>query len=308
MLYCYEKKIKKEMVAVQFNLYQDVKAFYQDTYHILLRHETQNMIPLGNLMVGNESKDKHEWRDPAGWLMATVTDEQEVRLTAIMTPPFGITLYATDNHLEDGSLECLIEGLLVSDFSVPGVVSEKSLAERFAEIYAGAKSVGYYVNYSQRIYELIEVKPSVQQIGEFRKAEDKDMAFFPYWMESLAQEAMGFEGTIKSDLENYRYHIKGDLYILEHDGVAVSMAKITRKMENICGIGYVYTPPYFRGKGYASTCVARLSQLALDKGYSKCALYTDLANPTSNSIYQKIGYEPLCDSLEIRFEDIEEKP
>ena len=288
---------------MQFNLYSDVKAFYQDTFNILLRHESQNMIPLGNLMIGNEGTDKYGWRDPAGWLMATVTDEQGVRLIAIMTPPFGITLYATDNQLEDGVLECLIDGLVDSDFSVPAVVSEKSLAEGFADGFSAAKGVGYYVNYRQRIYELVAVNPDVAQIGEFRKPQDKDMAFFPYWMEALSSEAMGFEGNVVGDLEKYRYHMKGDLYFLEDNGVAVSMAKVTRRMENVCGIGYVFTPPYFRGKGYASACVAALSQLVLDEGYSKCALYTDLANPTSNSIYQKMGYEPLCDSLEIRFED-----
>jgi predicted GNAT family acetyltransferase len=65
----------------------------------------------------------------------------------------------------------------------------------------------------------------------------------------------------------------------------------------------VYTPPEWRGKGYASACVAALSQLCLDSGYQFCMLYTDLANPTSNSIYQKIGYQPIGESREYRFGD-----
>jgi len=48
--------------------------------------------------------------------------------------------------------------------------------------------------------------------------------------------------------------------------------------------------------------VAQISQMALDKGFDKCVLYTDLLNPTSNSIYQKIGYTPICDSLMLNFE------
>jgi predicted GNAT family acetyltransferase len=79
------------------------------------------------------------------------------------------------------------------------------------------------------------------------------------------------------------------------------MAKIGRELSTVCTIGLVYTPPYFRGKGYATSCVAAVSQLALDRGFEKCVLYTDLANPTSNSIYMKIGYRPICDSIEIKF-------
>ncbi|MFJ9500076.1 GNAT family N-acetyltransferase [Brevibacillus centrosporus] len=57
-----------------------------------------------------------------------------------------------------------------------------------------------------------------------------------------------------------------------------------------------------RKNGYASTCVAILSQQLLDAGYQFCSLYTDLANPTSNRIYQAIGYRPIQDSVVLRFD------
>ncbi|MCL2573235.1 MAG: GNAT family N-acetyltransferase [Defluviitaleaceae bacterium] len=114
---------------------------------------------------------------------------------------------------------------------------------------------------------------------------------------------MSISREVDNDIEQYRPHITGgDLYILEVDGIAVSMAKITRQSQNVAGIGYVYTPPYLRGKGYASSVTAQISELCLDAGKKSCVLYTDLANPTSNSIYQRIGYVPICDSLDIKFE------
>ena len=70
---------------------------------------------------------------------------------------------------------------------------------------------------------------------------------------------------------------------------------------NGIAIGGVYTPPESRGHGYASACVAALSQRQLDAGRAFCALYTDLANPTSNSIYQKIGYRPVRASAMVEF-------
>jgi predicted GNAT family acetyltransferase len=66
-------------------------------------------------------------------------------------------------------------------------------------------------------------------------------------------------------------------------------------------IGPVYTPPELRGRGYASACTAAVSQLLLDEGRKFCFLYTDLANPTSNKIYQDIGYTAVCDADVIRF-------
>jgi predicted GNAT family acetyltransferase len=66
-------------------------------------------------------------------------------------------------------------------------------------------------------------------------------------------------------------------------------------------IGPVYTPPAERRRGYASACVAALSQQLLDRGRRFCFLFTDLANPTSNHIYQQIGYRPVSDVDEYRF-------
>ncbi|MCL2785055.1 MAG: GNAT family N-acetyltransferase, partial [Propionibacteriaceae bacterium] len=94
----------------------------------------------------------------------------------------------------------------------------------------------------------------------------------------------------------------GKLYILEDNGTPVSMARAYRELRAICVVSAVYTPPYFRGKGYASSCVAGVSRVILERGFERAVLYTDLSNPTSNSIYQKIGYQPIGDSMIIAFE------
>ena len=137
----------KRSTPIKFNLYNDIKSFYKDTCELLMRHEEQNLIPLGNIIIGYEGKDRTEWREPASWFMATVSDTAGIKLTAIMTPPYNLTLYATDN-------------------------------------------------------------------------------------------------------------------VIDSDAI---------------------------------------SRLGLERGFSKCVLYTDLANPTSNSIYRKIGYRPICDSVDIAF-------
>ncbi|MCL2287104.1 MAG: GNAT family N-acetyltransferase [Firmicutes bacterium] len=287
---------------MEFKQYTDIHTFYDAAYNVLMRHEAQNLIPLGNLILGREGKDKTDWRDPANWYMATVHDESGVLLTAIMTPPWNIALYATDNKIDAAAIDCLING--IADTPIPGVLAEKNLAQFFTAAYATSKGMHYEISMDQCIYELTEVNPAIPQIGTMRLVEEKDMTFLPFWYEAFyAAETYGATTMrIPEDIEKCRQRIsQKSLYTLEIDGVPVTIAGLNKAMRSVIGVGPVYTPPYFRGKGYASSCVAQLSQLALDKGFAKCVLYTDLANPTSNSIYQKIGYKPICDSLQIKF-------
>ncbi|NLJ96105.1 MAG: GNAT family N-acetyltransferase [Clostridiales bacterium] len=288
---------------MQFKLYRDVHEFYNDTYDVLMRHEAQNMIPLGNIIIGHEGKDKTDWRDPVNWLMATVSDANGIQLTALMTPPHNITLYATGNIINPKSINFLIDGL--KDYEIPGVTTEKTLAEFFAKEYTTRKGLTFKTTMSQRIYELKTVNPDIKQFGDVRLLDEKDMCFFPYWLEAF--NAASIYGTtqmsIPQEAKPYHYRLSAKkLYVLEVNGIPVSMAGYTREMQTAIGVAFVYTPPYYRGKGYATSCVAQISQIALDNGFTKCVLYTDLSNPTSNSIYQKIGYTAVCDSLMLRFE------
>ena len=286
-----------------FNLYKDVKIFYRDIYNVLMRGEVQNLIPLGNVITGNEGKDKTGWRDPDLWFMATVSEKEEILLTAVMTPPYNLTLYATDNIINNEAVTCLIKGITQTGDKIPGIMTENSLAQYFAEAYAKANNTNYYIKTKMRIHELVKVNPDIPQTGSLRPAQKSDMAFFPYWLESFNFDCFGTALNINPDPDYYRYYINGQkLFILEENGIPVSMAQKSREMQTVCGVSYVYTPLYFRGKGYASSCVAAVSSLILEAGFEKCVLYTDLANPVSNSIYRKIGYNPVCDSLEIKFD------
>jgi predicted GNAT family acetyltransferase len=81
----------------------------------------------------------------------------------------------------------------------------------------------------------------------------------------------------------------------------VSLAGFGGSTPNGVRIGPVYTPPESRGHGYATSLVAHVSARLLERGRRFCFLYTDLANPTSNAIYERIGYERVCESDEIGF-------
>jgi len=287
---------------MQFTQFTDVHAFHQAVRETLMGHEAQNVIPLGNILIGMDSTDNTGWRDPANFFMATISDQNNIVLTAIKTGDLNLAIYATDNKNDPGAIACLIENMAQLDKTIPGVVAEKSLAEMFAKLYTARHNMASKINMSQRIYELTEVNPKIPKAA-VRLAQERDMPFLPFWNEDFMVRALDSPYHVSDDPEVYRYIIrKGRTYIMEDKGIPVSQAKITRDIETVCVIAGVYTPPYFRKKGYATACVAAVSQLALNRGYKKCVLYTDLTNPVSNSIYQKIGYRAICDSLEIGFE------
>ena len=127
------------------------------------------------------------------------------------------------------------------------------------------------------------------------------MHFFPYWLEYFYKDINNEVHEIQTSLEGYLHRAK-HYYILEVDGVPVSMATINKTLQSVFGVAGVYTPPYFRKKGYATACVAELCRQQMKKGFTKAVLYTDLANPTSNKIYMEIGFTAIADSLEISFQ------
>lgn len=111
------------------------------------------------------------------------------------------------------------------------------------------------------------------------------------------------ENPIERSKEITSRHIQnGTIFLWKNSsGKIVSMASNNRESKNAATVSLVYTPKGSRGNGHASRIVAKLSQKLLNDGKAKCNLFTDLKNPVSNSIYQKIGYKFLGESMHFNF-------
>ena len=117
------------------------------------------------------------------------------------------------------------------------------------------------------------------------------------YSEEIFGESVDFDRTkswVEQAIKNQRLHI------WDNAG-PVSIVTLGRPTKNGVAIHGVYTPPEHRNKGYATSCVWSLTKKLLAERYSFCCLYTDLSNPTSNSIYAKIGYVPVGDALVFDF-------
>ncbi|OQQ13340.1 GNAT family N-acetyltransferase [Streptomyces sp. M41(2017)] len=85
------------------------------------------------------------------------------------------------------------------------------------------------------------------------------------------------------------------------DGTPVSMAGSTPMIGGMVRVDPVSTPARFRGRGYAGAVTVEVSSAASAAGATDVVLFADPRNPTSNALYQRIGYVHLADFTGYRF-------
>jgi len=225
--------------------------------------------------------------------LATVERDREILGCVARTPPFPVAL----SPLPAESIESVLEAVRDVYGSVPGVIGPKPEATRFADAWTANSDAIWSTRFQLRSHTLSEVViPDPSPSGNLRKATESEIGLANRWREGFERDA-GIDGL--PDFGG-RTIGEGKLYFWD-DNEPRCMVASTRDTPNVAWINTVYTPPEFRGCGYASAAVAALSQRLLEQGWAFCALYTDLANPTSNKIYRRVGYEPVGDAVELEF-------
>ncbi len=281
------------VIKMKFQRYDSTQAFGADVYEILLRHEVQNNLPVS--FIKNE-----RGFDTSNWLMASVKDDQGgVALTAACTPPFNVVMYETDNKPDDAAVKCLSDALREIGFAFPGILAERGLANRFAGAYAGKD--GFERNKSMLIMRLDKVNPIQKAPGYCRELTEDDLFYVPYWERAFGQECGAEYYEIPTHVSGLKKRLGQHRHYIWIDNIPVAEAVNARNTENGAVVNAVYTPPHYRGKGYASSVVAELSQMLLDRGHQFCCLFADAQNPISCGIYHKLGYIDQCVFEELRF-------
>ncbi|NPV67278.1 MAG: GNAT family N-acetyltransferase [Anaerolineae bacterium] len=279
------------MGRMEVVVYPDAESFLAVAQDWLEAHEVEHCLLLG---VARRMRGAPPESD---LLFATVTDAGRLAVAAVMTPPYPLLLVATDH----AALPPLVDGLLAAGWSIPGVTGPEAAAEAFGAAWAKATGQTARLVRDMRLYCLEDVIPPPAPPGRFRQAVEADAPLLADWMAAFEAEATP-DNPPSDTATRIRVRIAaGELFVWEDGGQPVTFAGTTRPLRTCISIGPVYTPPEQRRRGYATACVATLSQWLLDQGWQHCALFTDLANPTSNSIYQKIGYHPVCDYRTYRF-------
>jgi predicted GNAT family acetyltransferase len=232
----------------------------------------------------------HRRADREGDRWYLVTDESgAVRGAAMRTPPHGLLLAGSDREVAVALAEA-------QDAPVPHATGTVELVGWFTDRYRELTGVEVLGGMPSRIYRLESVVPPRAAPGHARQAGPSDRDQLIQWSRAFADEAMhGEDAGDPAEPVDARFGHDGLLWIWEDDGEPVTMTWVTRPVAGIVRISGVYTPPARRRRGYASALVAAASDYALGHFADTCMLYTDLGNPTSNRIYQEIGYRPVTD-------------
>jgi uncharacterized protein len=230
---------------------------------------------------------------------AAVAGEQGPVLAALMTPPYNLILSSQRESIAE-ALELVARDLIARHWPVLGTMGPVRLVETFAGLWSRLTGITGRPGLSERLFELRRVIHPRYSPGSLRPAAEDDTGLVVSWINAFEQEAVPHSPHSSPELVSGR--IAERAVFLWDDGGPAALALTTRPTRHGISIGPVYTPPELRGRGYATSCVAALSQQLLDASFTYCTLFTDLNNPTSNDIYQQIGYRPVCDFQEIRFE------
>jgi predicted GNAT family acetyltransferase len=282
---------------MRLTTYPEAGEFLAQTQAVLEQQETVNSLILGVCL---RMRDLPDYVEAPPYLAAVHAGEQLVA-AAMMTPPHNLVV--ASGHADYASaFSVLAHDLTARYWLVPGVNGPAPLSLAFAELWQQLTGRPFALKMKLRTFELTAVDHPSYPPGKLRQATAADADLLVQWVSAFGSEALQEaedETGVRTSVERALKH--GNYFVWD-TGTLVAFAGKGRPTAHGITIGPVYTPPGQRNKGYATALVAALSQHLLDQGWRFITLFTDQANPTSNSIYQKIGFRPVCDFAEYRFE------
>ena len=266
-----------------------VPAFLDHAGAFLAEREAEH-----NLIFGISSRLRQQplmYGEPP--YFAVAEDGDRVVGAAMRTPPHNFILSEIEDEAAIGPL---VADARAAFGSLPGVVGPKKHVARFAAAWADATGASTRLQLAQRTFRADHVDPPRPTPGRMRDYVRADRELAARWMDAFTEEALPEPPPESSEefIDRREEDPDGGLVLWDDDG-AVSLAGFGGLTPHGIRIGPVYTPPELRGRGYASALTAALTQRLLDGGRRFCFLFTDLSNPTSNSIYQRIGYRGVSD-------------
>ncbi|WP_326768377.1 GNAT family N-acetyltransferase [Streptomyces sp. NBC_01591] len=259
----------------------DVDAFLDAAGPSLAARPAENTLIL-TVTETLRRRGPHAYGDGApllGWWRGA---DGEVAGTLVRTPPFPPVL---------GSVAPEAIGPLAAALPLTRINADRATAEVLAATWPGHR-----VDQEQRLYRLATLTPpSPAPAGRPRAAVAADRELLVRWHLAFADQ-VGQSGS-QAERQVDERTASGRLTLWEDGGVPVSMAGVSPQIAGTVRVAAVYTPPEHRGRGYAAAVTAEISRAAREAGAQEVLLFTDLANPTSNGVYQRIGYRPVADRL-----------
>jgi predicted GNAT family acetyltransferase len=223
-------------------------------------------------------------------------DGARVESVFLQTPPHPVRI-----SVAAAPVAAQLAELLAPTGPVRGVGGPVEAADAFAARWHELTGAAGLVYMRQRLYRLETLTPAPRAVpGVARVCAASDRALLVAWYRAFAMEVGERHGDFGRAVDDRIEY--GGLTLWEVRGRPVSLAGVTRIISGTARIAPVYTPKDSRGRGFGGAVTAAVSQAALNAGARDVLLFTDLANPTSNALYQRLGYRPLDDLVVRHFE------
>jgi GNAT superfamily N-acetyltransferase len=247
---------------------------------ILTRVETMLAQPASDALLG-------DWRAPG----------EPVAGAFMHTPPFPAALTAMP-AAAPGELAGTLAAI---DRPVPGANGDPTACETFAAAWTertGATATVHRRMRLHRLEALVPPDPIPPGAAVVAGPEHRDVVVA--WYEAFAAEIDEPHGDVRPQVDDRVAY--GGVTLWHVDDEPVALAGRTRIVAGMARVAPVYTPPEHRGRGYGAAATAAVSRAALDAGVEELLLYTDLADPTANRLYARLGYKPVEDTVSLLFD------
>ncbi len=210
----------------------------------------------------------------------------------LQTPPFPVLVAG----LPPGSSEALVQ--LLAGRKPTGANLPEPDAGKFSAAWRSVTGGSTSVGVRMRLFQLGQLcQPSPGPPGTARIADRSDFDLLVRWNgEFVAETGSGAEDAARTVTDRLSY---GGITVWQDGGHPVATASVTRHVAGVCRVSSVYTPPEHRKHGYGGAIAAAVSQQAQSDGAAAVVLYTDVANPTTNALYQRLGYQPVADRIAV---------
>lgn len=222
----------------------------------------------------------------------------EVRATFYRFPNLGLNV----TSLTPAQAESLATHLLALGHSIPYVTADESTADAFAEAWRRHTGTTSKPRVRLHLYRLDALTPPDPfPAGRGRLVGDADQEHLMRWCREFAADVGEEVSVTAATWAGTRFAEKRYTFWETPDGSPVSMAGANPMVGGQVRVDPVYTPAHLRGHGYAAAVTVEVSRAALAAGAEEVVLYTNAANPTSNALYQRLGYRRLTDVVVLDF-------
>jgi GNAT superfamily N-acetyltransferase len=235
---------------------------------------------------------------PVDSLLFTVWADGVAAAAALQVPPYPLAC----SGIPIAAMQSVAGELAEARPGLTGVRGMRSTAVAFADAWQAVTGRSGTVGTEERLYRLGTLQTPNDVTGTARLATGDDRGQLVEWVEQFFRETFSQRDEAAADRFVETSNRVGDRFVVwDVDGTPVSMAMLRAPAADVSRIGPVFTSRDRRGQGYGSAVTAAAADLAHRSGTADVVLFADLANPTSNAIYQHIGFEAVADSVRIDF-------